>query len=95
MLALKNEDEDKFIEAIKNNIVKYHIPENMLKITRENVYLNNRVEIISTSIELFQKGKYKAFVFLAMLQIEGLLKTLFQFVWGDKSENDGLKSIAE
>lgn len=95
MLALKNEDEDKFIEAIKNNIVKYHIPENMLKITRENVYLNNRVEIISTSIELFQKGKYKAFVFLAMLQIEGLLKTLFQFVWGDKSENDGLKSIAD
>lgn len=30
-----------------------------------------------------------------MLQIEGLLKTLFQFVWGDKSENDGLKSIAD
>ena len=53
------------------------------------------MEIISTSIELFQKGKYKAFVFLAMLQIEGLLKTLFQFVWGDKSENDGLKSIAD
>lgn len=26
---------------------------------------------------------------------EGLLKTLFQFVWGDKSENDGLKSIAD
>ena len=95
MRALKNEDEDNFIEAIKNNIIKYHIPENMLKITRENVYLNNRLEIISTSIELFQKGKYKAFVFLAMSQIEGLLKTLFQFVWGDKSENDGLKSIAD
>ena len=94
-LLLKEEHADEYARALMNDVMNLHIAENVLKIVRENIYVNDRWKIISTAIELFKKGEYFLFVYLITPQIEGLFKVLLRSVLKDNSKKTDLNNIVK
>lgn len=95
MFDLNKKDKKKYSETFEYMIYRSGIIEKVNLIAKNNFYIQNRLELISASLSLFEEKQYMPFVYLVTPQIEGLFKVWQQKILGDRSQTNGMRQLVK
>lgn len=93
MIDLKKKDREKYSELFESKIYRSDIIKEVNRIAKDNFYIQNRLELISSSLSLFEGKQYMSFVYLVTPQIEGLFRIWQHEILGDRSQTKGIREL--